>query len=559
MAKKETQSKAELYREERKARIAKANKQNSKKSSAGAGSAAKRVVAIVLAAVIVLGAAYLIFDSTGAKSRVVTAAKIGDTKISESEFNYYYYSAYQQALQLQENYSQYGMSYIDSSKSPDEQAYPGSAEDENKTWADALVEQAATQAQSVTAFSLEAKKAGLTLTDEEKTQINDTMASIEESAKSNGYSVNAYLKAQFGINKKTLEEQLEKEQLASKFQTSKQEEFEKAVTEEKLKEEYDKNTKDYQLADVRVYSLAFGTDADDAAKKTTVADAKDILKAITDEASFNTAVKAYEDKKAAEDKKAEDAEAEAADTAAAETDAEPADTTLKKHVSYSTLKSTIEEKGADWAFDAKRANGDKTVIEGESGAYVIYVVKKAYNDAHSVTARYCLIRYNEDGGAAANDEEAKAALDKANSLYDEWKKAGTLTEDSFAALCKENSADTSTSEDGGLIDVRFNQTISAFEDWCFAEGRKAGDTAVVPSDEYGVFILYFVSDNKDDLDWKATAKSSLSSNSYSEFCEKLLADDGEYKITDYAKVENAVSKEFCKNIKRNLALNSIYG
>ena len=35
-------------------------------------------------------------------------------------------------------------------------------------------------------------------------------------------------------------------------------------------------------------------------------------------------------------------------------------------------------------------------------------------------------------------------------------------------------------------------TVTEFNDWCFAEGRKAGDTGIVLT-EYGYHIIYFES------------------------------------------------------------------
>ncbi len=58
-----------------------------------------------------------------------------------------------------------------------------------------------------------------------------------------------------------------------------------------------------------------------------------------------------------------------------------------------------------------------------------------------------------------------------------------------------NSADTGSAEDGGLYEnVYPGQMVANFNDWCFAEGRQAGDTGIVESD-YGYHIMYYVGDS----------------------------------------------------------------
>lgn len=588
----DNKSKAELYREERKQRIAKANKKNAKATAAGKKAARffKRAIAIVLAAAIVLGVGYYLLDNAGVKDRLVTAAKIGDDKISAAQFYYYYYLSYQQALSLNQNYSQFGMTYIDENQSPDAQDYPFASDDGGSmTWADALVEQANNRAQSTIANYREALNAGMSLDDDEKSTIDATIDQFKTSASNYGFSLNAYLKSLFGFNEKTLRKQLEIEQLASKFQTGKQEEFLDAVTDADLDAEIKENPNSYGTIDARIYAFTYTTlnkedgqtdeelaEAQKAANDKILAEAKKVMAGVKDEATFKTAVAAYEDKLAADAAKA-DAEAAAAkakdeaapaDTAAPAEEAAPAedaapaeeeekDTTLYENVSYSTLSNSVEAAGADWAFEAARKANDVKLIEGEKGAYIVCVTSPKDLTAHSVTVRYALFAYNDDVQPAASTEEHDATRDDANLAYENWKKAGDLSEDSFSKFVTANSDDSSTSADGGKLDVRTGDSLDeAFKSWATDPARKPGDTAVVESERFGYFVLYFSSDNKDDLDWKATAKDTIADKNYSAFYEKLLADDGSYTVKDVKRVESGVSKDFCKTMKRNIALNN---
>jgi parvulin-like peptidyl-prolyl isomerase len=68
--------------------------------------------------------------------------------------------------------------------------------------------------------------------------------------------------------------------------------------------------------------------------------------------------------------------------------------------------------------------------------------------------------------------------------------SGDATEDSFAELAKANSSDGSASNGGLYEKVRLGQMVKEFEDWCFAKGRKPGDTGIVKT-QYGYHVMYF--------------------------------------------------------------------
>lgn len=89
---------------------------------------------------------------------------------------------------------------------------------------------------------------------------------------------------------------------------------------------------------------------------------------------------------------------------------------------------------------------------------------------------------NDDG--TYTDAAWTAAEQKAQSLLDEWK-AGEHTEDSFAFLAAENSADTGSASNGGLYEEVYpGQMVDAFDAWCFDAARQPGDIGIVKT-EYG--------------------------------------------------------------------------
>ncbi len=556
MAKNESsKSKAEIYREERKERIAKANKKNAKSIArrTAAANVTKKVLAIVLAVAIVAGIGWKIVDSFGLVEKASTALKVGDVKVSSAEFAYYYAAQYQQMSYMENYYSQQGVSLgFDTTISPDDPSNTTTDADGNTiTWDKYFLDAAVNQAQFVEAYYGEAVKNGVTLSEDEQKEINETIEEYRTSAAENNFSINAYLKANFGagFNEKLFKEQLEKETLAHNYYDDQQSAFTAGITDEEIEKEYTDNKKNYDYADVRYFAFTYTTlsasegETEDelkarqtASNDKLLAKAKEVYAKVKDADSLIEAAKAYKN--------------EGSDT--------PSDsdvTTLTGHITYSTAKSNLTEKGADWLFDAGRKAGDTTLIEGDTAAYILVCVKPSYN-SNSVSVRHCLVEFDAEDEDNVTDEEKKEAYDKAKELYDSWL-AGEKTEDSFKTLVTENSADTASTETGGLYEnIRISDNyVAPFIDWSFDDSRKAGDSGIIETD-YGYHIMYFVSDNTDDVDWQQTIRTEKGDAAFDEYHDNLIADDGDYKVTVNDSNAQRVSKTFCKKIKRNLAYSS---
>ena len=558
MAKNESsKSKAEIYREERKARIAKAAKQNAKsiEKRSSAAKIIKKVVAIVLAVAIVGGVAWKIVETAGVIERFATAVEIGDNKVSAAEYNYYYSAQYQQMAYYADYYAQSGMSIgFDTTVAPDEQDSTEKDADGNAiTWAESFKKTSVNYAQTIISYYEEAVKAGYELTADEQNEINETIESYREEAATNNYSLNAYLRESFGpgFNEKTFKKQLEMETLAKNYSSDKASELTEGISAEEVKAEYDANRKSYDYADVRYYAFSFTTltaqenETDEAlatrqkaANAALEAEAKAIFDKLTDEESFKAAITAYKNKDA---EKATDKDY----------------TTLSELATYDSFVTATSEAAADWAFDTARKAGDKTMITGEKAVYIIYSVKPVYA-MNSVDVRHCLIEFEAEDSSNVTDAEKQATYTKAKALYDEWA-AGEKTEDTFAAFATENTADTGSAENGGLYEgIRISDNyVEAFEDWSFDPARKAGDTGIIET-EYGYHIMYFVSNNTDDTDWENSIRTTKGNEALEKYEEALFAEDGEYAIKEHSTWINKVSKDFCDKIRKNLAYSSSY-
>ena len=121
------------------------------------------------------------------------------------------------------------------------------------------------------------------------------------------------------------------------------------------------------------------------------------------------------------------------------------------------------------------------------------------DDRNAVNVRHILIAVED----AADEAAWTAAEQEAQALLQQWQD-GDATEESFAALATEKTADPGSQSTGGLYEnVYPGQMVEPFENWCFEEGRQTGDTGIVKTD-HGYHIMYYVGQT-DYIHWKAVA------------------------------------------------------
>lgn len=529
-------SQAELYREERKKRMENAAKKNAKKSPqmTKAKKVIGKVVAIVLAVVVCLAAVYGIFNFFGIPQKVLTAAKIGNERVTVAKYNFYYMDMYLNTYNQSQSYdSQYGAGYgamytgYDSSKTPMEQEYPGTLEDfegESATWADYFRVQSLKYLQTYLAYAKLAKEAGMTLDEDELADIDEQVESIRSSAESNDYSLDRYLTKIYGkgVNEKLLREVMAERQLAYKYAQQKQEDVETGVTDAQIEEEYTANPAEYALVTLNGFVVSADTSAiaDDAtddektaATEAAMADAK--AKAEGYAAKVNSAETLLE-------------QAKAYNSTATEASVKLED------VTGTTLASSFSQAASDWAYAAERAVGDVTVVETSKGYAVLYMAVLPHKDmSKPVDVRHILIQFDtttdESGNTVAlTSAEKEAYYQQAQAIYNQFLE--NPTEENFATLANNNSDDTGSNTNGGLYeDVHVGDMVTAFNDWCFDPNRKPGDSGIIETN-YGYHVMYYVGNDNEET-WKSTVRSALASDALSAFDDEIV--NGEtYKINE---------------------------
>ena len=185
----------------------------------------------------------------------------------------------------------------------------------------------------------------------------------------------------------------------------------------------------------------------------------------------------------------------------------------------------------EWVFNAERQEGDLTLIESGDNYYVVLFHSRGRNDYNTVDVRHILFKvdtsdldskaddYQEklDARKAEQKEAAEAALKK-------WEE-GARTEDSFAELANELSADTGSNTKGGLYtEVYKGQMVTEFNDWCFDESRQPGDTGIVYNEgSYtGYHVIYFV--GTDAPYWQVQVRNAMKNADYTQWNNALVKD-----------------------------------
>jgi len=174
----------------------------------------------------------------------------------------------------------------------------------------------------------------------------------------------------------------------------------------------------------------------------------------------------------------------------------------------------LGEDASKWLLDTTRKAGDTIVVKGTlnyaDGYHVFYFLERTRQDAPVQTVRHILVTVAR---ATATEEQLAEAEEKAEGFL---ALVEGKDEDTFAALAKEKSEDTGSKPDGGLIeDFSKNQMVKEFEEWAFAEGRKAGDTGIVQSD-YGFHVMYYVGNRPA---YTVTIEKNLLSERFEAFLE----------------------------------------
>ncbi len=562
MANNEMKTNAEIYREQRKERLAKA----AKKKTHGKRD---KVVGIIVKVVCILVALGFVLTFTAnaltkvfyVPQKVLSAATYGDQKLTVAEYNYYYMSLYNQACTLSQQYDQqysgYGTSYFNTTKSPAEQDYPGEDAPEGvKTWAEYFEHMAIERGFLMKNLYEDAMNdKNFKLTEEQQTELDEAIAeltkNLEEYAENSDVSTDVYVAKTCGEGL-TLEKYLElteQDQIAQFYIEWYQENSANNISDAEVKAYYEANRDTLDIASIRYFAVMYKTeDSTDSTAKYTEAQAKaraeEFLGKITDEESFKALAIEYAEKEYKDNYKQDSA-------------------TLGENLTKAGLNQ-LSKDFANWTFDSARKYGDTAVfnVESQSAYYVAYMVSTAAKDTSVASAdvRHLLVQAETktaDGKELNELQKTKnfaEAKKEAEALLEQWK-AGDATEESFAALVKEHTDDAGSKETGGLYEGIANdgKYVQEFTDWAL-EPHKPGDTGIVKT-TYGYHIMYFVTN--DGLEkWESDTRAAIANDKYNEYFDGVYNDIEEKTERTNEKILDFFSDRNLKKIE-NILNNSL--
>ena len=487
---------------------------------------------VILVIAISVGISQFI-SSSGIRERNTVALTVDGHELSNAELNYYFVDS------VNNFYSQSGeyatLFGLDITKPLNEQVYDSST---GETWADSFLESAKSTAASVYAMNDAAKAEGFTMPEEYASNVETILSSMSLYASVYGYAdTEDFIQAMYGkgASMESVRNYIEMSMMAEAYNNAHLESL--TFTEDELRAAEAENPYQYSAFSYNYYYLAASRFLEGG---TTDEDGNTTYSAEEEAASIAAAEEAANSILAAGINSVEDLDAAVA--------ALPinAESTSAKSTAYTdNTYSAIDQDLISWMTESGRKTGDVAVLPNLNstsedsevlGYFVIYFNGINDNTFALKNVRHILVSFeggttDENGNTTYSDEEKAAAKTAAQEILDAWK-AGEATEDSFAALATEKSSDTGSTANGGLYeDIYPGQMVSAFEDWCYDDSRKVGDTGLVET-TYGYHVMFFSGDSEQnyrDYQIKSELASAAQEEWYNSIVNAAEITEGEIK------------------------------
>lgn len=453
------------------------------------------IAVLVIAVIVVLGVRYYTVPNSNEKMNPGNiAVTIGDTDISVGLYNYYYDSIVYEYT----SYAVYGYYDLDTTKDFSTQ-YTVDEDGNEISWQDYFKKLAIDRLKNNTYYYEKGLKAGTTLTDTQKEQIETQLDSIKDSAASAGSGVNEYINENFGdyCGLETLRKFLEQYFIAGNYYYQSQ--IENRPGEDEVNAYFEENEDTYMSCSYAVIEMDYDL-TDETTMAKSVENAEYYASMITDLDSMKEIMP-----------EASSSLIQQFVAAGYFTSEEEAITTLTDSIEATQSRADIEGfLGADiaeWIFDESTEVNSINYYANENNGIVYIVLKTAQpflDDSEVYSVRHILIIPGDDEETSSTDEEATytdeqwaQALKDAQAIVDKYNQ-GEKTELAFAQLAETESEDTESTSSGssglyggGYEGTHLGEMVPEFEGWAMDPSRKYGDVDIVKSD-YGYHIMYFI-------------------------------------------------------------------
>ena len=561
MANNETKTNAEIYREQRKARLAKAaKKKNRGKNDKVIGILVKVVCILLVAAIVLYFIGSTLTNVFCLPQRILTVAEYGDYKVTVAEYNYFYMSLYKLAENTAAQYDQYysgmGAQYFDSTKDPAEQTcQEGNLPEGVVTWADYFSYCAPERAILVKTLydrAMDAGKNGFKISAEDeaalKSSIDETIASYREKAAAQDYALNNYLFKTFGegVTEELFRDLLRKEYVAELYLAWYQETATSNVKDADVEAYYNEHKSELDVVAIRIFGISYstvkeGSEDPQYTKDTAKARAEEFAAKIAEGSAFKDLAIEYAVPSAKESYEDESA-------------------SLMKYQKKADLEGISEGLG-EWAFAAETKVNDTKIIELESNqAFFVVMLEKAAEKnvtPTSVGVRHILIEVAKtteaENGSTVDLPKETIELNKTNAKAKADEVIAKLaekgnTEEAFIELVGTYSNDPGSLNNGGLYDgINYTSSyVTEFLDWSLAEHKK-GDIEIIET-TYGYHVMYYVGGDTTPV-WSSEIRNTLGTTAYEEYYSGI-AD----LIREGTTRNNTIINFFKKNTEEIVAL-----
>jgi len=495
---------------------------------------------VVVAALITVGVQN--YMNSGHLERKTDAITIGDITLTNADLNFYYMDQLQQ--DYNNWYNEYGNNIqlmlewlhgLNITKSLDSQTYNAET---GETFADHYTELAITNANKIYSLYNDAMANGFTITDEITAQVDTAVNNMEAYAASNNLkNADEYVQLVYGKGA-TVESYrnyvtvnaVAQAYAASIFDSF---EFDKDAINAHSDEHYDEYSSfDYIVFHVQATDFLECQDENPSTHAHTEEELSAALKAAEEAAKQVVASKA--------------SDSVSLDKAISKLEPYKDTTGVKGALREGYSTTNMNEAQAKWLADPARKVGDlgmvlneATTVDAEGnktttakGYYVLLFQGREDNEINLVNAHHILVAFeggtvDSDGNVSYSDSAKRAAKAEIENLEKQWKDNGG-TKEAFIALVAENTDDTASAENGGLYENIYpGQMVASFDEFCFADGRKEGDSAIVEA-EHGYHLIYFAG-QQDTTYRQLLVEADLRSNAYDAWYADLQ-ENSNYKI-----------------------------
>lgn len=381
---------------------------------------------------------YSVDDNTLLAAKDTVVATMGDSKLTNAELQVYYWMSYLDFMQMYGNYASY--MGLDVTKPFDQQIYD---EKTGQSWQQYFLQTALESWHQDQALALEAQKAGFQLDKYYQDNIDGLYETLKDNATKNKFeSVEAMLQADMGAAAtfENYKAYIERYYTGNLYHSEAYKKIE--VTAQEIEEYFTENES--------YLKSQYG-----ATKESGTVSGMQFVMFYPEGATSETVYKQTFDQAAWDAAKAK------------------AQALLNSWVAGGATEEAFLQLVKN-ASSAEHTIGDG----GEAKGLTPYF-------ASEVDVRHVLLQPAED-----TDEAWETCRKQAQALLDSWV-AGGATEEAFAALAKDYTADSNGDKGGLYENILKGDMVAEFDAWIFDANRKYGDYGLVKT-TYGYHLMFFV-------------------------------------------------------------------